>query len=107
MGLHGIDFLSAEPKSFIFHRSSNKTNLGGVLSLIYLLVFLGISLSYIVFYQLEDDYSIQYLYQEKILSYEESEEMKRNEKYNPFFTFNISLKDGYSDDDVGERFMKP
>ncbi len=65
MGLHAIDFLSNQPRNFIFQKTSNKTNLGGILSLIYLIVFLIIAVSYFAFYALKDNYSIEYLQNEK------------------------------------------
>ena len=40
MGLHRLDFFSNSPKNFIFQNASNKTNLGGVLTLIYIIFFL-------------------------------------------------------------------
>ena len=42
-----LDFLSGAPKTFIFEKSSNKTNLGGVFTLIYLIIVLLIFLVYI------------------------------------------------------------
>ena len=49
--MHRLDFLSGAPKTFIFEKSSNKTNLGGVFTLIYLIIVLIISLAYIVDYE--------------------------------------------------------
>lgn len=92
--MHKLDFLSSSPHSFIFHQNSNKTNFGGVLSLIYLIVVLIIAAFYLVFYLIEDNYTVEYLYHEKILTQEENEKMKNNPKYNPTFKFDIGLFDG-------------
>lgn len=91
MGLHAIDFLSDQPKNFIFQKTSNKTNLGGILSLVYLIVFLIIAISYLVFYFIKDNYSIEYLQHEKIISKEEHKKYLYDPKYNPKFNFNFYL----------------
>ena len=96
MGLNGIDFLSSEPKAFIFGRNSNKTNLGGVLSLIYLIIFVLITISYLFYYFIQDDYAIQYLYYENLLSPLENEKMIESDKYNPKFDFDINVYQGYN-----------
>ena len=94
MGMHKLDFLSSSPHSFIFHQNSNKTNFGGVLSLIYLIVVLIITAFYLVFYLIADNYTVEYLYHEKILTQEENQMMKNNPRYNPIFKFDIGLYDG-------------
>ena len=91
MRLNGFDFLTSAPQNFIFQRKSNKTNFGGVLSFIYLLIFLTITSFYLVSYYNEDDYSIQYLYQEKVLTNKEQREMINSTRYNPYFNFSLNL----------------
>ena len=91
MRLNGFDFLTSAPQNFIFQRKSNKTNFGGVLSFIYLLIFLTITSFYLVSYYNEDDYSIQYLYQEKVLTNKEQREMINSTRYNPYFNFSFNL----------------
>ena len=91
MRLNGFDFLTSAPQNFIFQKKSNKTNFGGVLSFIYLLIFLTITSFYLVSYYNEDDYSIQYLYQEKILTNKEKREMINSTRYNPYFNFSLNL----------------
>ena len=105
--MHKLDFLSSSPHSFIFHQNSNKTNFGGVLSLIYLIVVLIIAAFYLVFYLIEDNYTVEYLYHENILTQEENEKMKNNPKYNPTFKFDIGLFDGsYTNGKLAEdRFI--
>ena len=98
MGLHKLDFLSDSPQVFIFQQNSNKTNLGGVLSLIYLIVFLILALYYISIYILEDNYSVQYLFYEQMRTRNEVEKMMNDERYNPLFDINIQLFDGPWDD---------
>ena len=45
--MHSFDFLSNSPKFLIFQRNSNKTNLGGVLFIIYIIIILCISFVYL------------------------------------------------------------
>ena len=91
MRLNGLDFLSSSPHSFIFRRRTNQTNLGGFLSLIYLLILLIISGFYLIYYFNEDNYFIQYIFQEKPLTTEEIDQKYKSEKYNPFFNICSSL----------------
>ena len=46
-----LDFLSGAPNTFIFEKNSNKTNLGGVFTLIYLIIVLIIFIAYIFDYE--------------------------------------------------------
>ena len=105
--MHGIDFLSSEPKSFIFHKRSNKTNLGGVLSILYLLVFLIIAISYLVFYSLKDNYSIEYISYETIYSWEEYKEMFYDPRYDPtlYFEMYVFEEDENSNKKFNNRFL--
>ena len=66
--MYKFDFLSSAPRNFIFQKYSNKTNFGGLLSVLYLILFLIISLYYLISYYNEDNYSIQYIFQEKLLT---------------------------------------
>ena len=87
--MNGFDFLTSPPQNFIFQRKSNKTNFGSVFSLIYLLIFFAITAFYLVSYYNQDDYSVQYLYQEKILLNPQIKEMTNSDRYNPYFNFSI------------------
>ena len=53
-----LDFLSEYPRTYIFQKDVNKTDFGGVLFVIYTIVMLIISLSYILDYYLNDKYEI-------------------------------------------------
>ena len=65
MGLNKLDFLSPPPKAFIFQENSNKTNFGGVFSLIYFLIFIILSIYYLSLYILDDNYSLEYFFMKK------------------------------------------
>ena len=60
MGLHFLDFIGSSPNNYIFKKSSNKTNFGGVLFLIYILGILGFSIYCIIKFIYLDNYSIEY-----------------------------------------------
>ena len=87
MGLHRLDFFSNSPKNFIFHNTSNKTNLGGVLTLIYIILFIGIIVYYYIEYKLKEDYSVEYSYYEEVLDNEQISNRYNDEKYNEYLDF--------------------
>ena len=59
-----FDILSQPPRTYIFERYSNKTIFGGVLSIIYLLIMIFISIYYIYNYIIGDKYEYYYSYRE-------------------------------------------
>ncbi len=79
-----LDFLSGTPKTFIFEKSSNKTNLGGVFTLIYLIIVLFIFLAYLVDYTVNPKYEVQ-LFSEHFYNYyrEYIENKRKDAKLNP------------------------
>ena len=88
-----IDFLSESPKSFIFNKDSNKTLFGGVLSLIFLLIVLLISILYLVDYFINDKYSVEYALYQEILTDDKRIEKENSKKYNPDLGFAFNFKD--------------
>ena len=104
MRLNSFDFLSSSPQNFIFQRRINRTNFGGFLSFIYLLIFLTITGFYLISYFNEDDYSIQYLYKKLILNSEEKSKLYNDSRYNPAFNFyfNFSFNDKGN---ISERYQ--
>ena len=103
MRLNGLDYLSSAPQTFIFQRRSNKSNFGGALSLINLTIFAIITIFYLFSYLNEDNYAIQYLYQEKTLTGEETSERYNNERFNPYFNFCVSTT-VEAEKEISERF---
>ena len=92
MGLHRLDFFSNSPKNFIFQNTSNKTNFGGVLTLIYIIFFLCIIFYYIIDYILKEEYSVEYSHYEEsveLLDEDETSKYYYNEKLNPYLEFNF------------------
>ena len=51
-----LDFLSESPTNYIFQKRRNKTNFGGILSLLYIIVMILISLAYILEYAINEKY---------------------------------------------------
>jgi hypothetical protein len=55
-----LDFISGSPQLAIFNEGANKTNLGGVLYLIYLIVFLLLAIIYIFDFIKKERYEFDY-----------------------------------------------
>ena len=86
--MNALDFLSGPPQISIFEKSSNKTNLGGVLTLIYLIIILTISIAYIYNYEVNPKYIVSYSYEHK---YVENDRERIINKFDPILTFNFGL----------------
>ena len=69
-----IDIISNSPKIYIFQKSSNKTNLGGVFTLIYFLFLSGIFIGYLYDYYVYEKYEYNFFY--KYFSDEQIKEKK-------------------------------
>ena len=91
--MHKLDFLSGAPKTFIFEKSSNKTNLGGVFTLIYLIIVLIIFLAYIVDYEVNPKYEAQFSSEHFFVSDNNGywENKIKDEKFNPKLSFYFGL----------------
>ena len=91
-----LDFLSEYPRTYIFQKDVNKTNFGGVLFVIYTIVMLIISLSYILDYYLNDKYEIEYSSIRNQTYAEDLEALDENPDLNPTMDFVFTVK-GLSD----------
>jgi len=92
-----IDFLSEFPRVYIFQEEENKTNFGGVLFLIYGLIMLFISLSYILDFYLNDKFVVEYV---SIINQTDDSGIRAldaNPYYNPIMEFKLSVVGIYSD----------
>lgn len=67
--MHSLDFLSELPKLFIFQQGSNKTNLGGVLFFIYILIMMSISFVYLYDYFTGKRYIVESSLIEDLIDY--------------------------------------
>ena len=93
MFVRKIDLLSAVPQILIFNQGSNKTVFGGVLSIIYVVIFLLIAIAYLVDYIGNDKYEVEYGIRQEVLSEEKEKEIIENPDYNPNLNFRVVLRD--------------
>ena len=82
--MHPLDFISGSPNLYLFQKESIKTNFGGFLFLIYLVVIILIVIYYIIDYVKNDKYIIQSFINTNIDLGEDKEEF-----YNPNVNFTI------------------
>ena len=64
--MKAIDFISGAPKTFIFQQGSNKTNLGGILTVLFILAIIVIIFAYLYEYIANEKYVVSYYF---ILNY--------------------------------------
>ena len=76
--MHKLDFISGAPKTFIFQRESNKTNLGGLITILFLIAIFFIIYAYLHEYFVNDKYTITYSYNRTF--YEKVEEKEARYK---------------------------
>ena len=90
--MHKFDLISGAPKTFIFERSSNKTNLGGFLTIIFGVVILMIINGYLYEYFVNPKYRFTYTYDDKYYPNDELEQIYDNKTIYPELTFHFELK---------------
>ena len=92
--MYYLDFLSDSPKIFIFGKDTYKTNFGGIIFLIYIIVMIIISLIYLLDYAANETYSFEALtLHNKTSDENETNKMLADEKFNPFLDISIKFKD--------------
>ena len=92
--MHCFDFLSDKPKIYIFQKETNKTNLGGILFLIYIIIMLLISSAYIVDYAINDKYSYDVMTVYNYTDQDEEENMNNDLLLNPYINLSITIYSG-------------
>ena len=90
--MHCFDFLSNSPRIFIFDRETNKTNFGGVLFLIYIIIMVLISLAYILDYALNDKYTFDGTKNYNTGNQDEIKKLNDNEELNPYIELLVAYK---------------
>ena len=83
-----IDFLSEYPRFFIFEKEVNKTTLGGILFLLYAIIMIIISISYISLFALNDKYEIEFLTVKNQTLSNYISELDKDPDLNPTLEFN-------------------
>ena len=94
--MNRFDFLSGAPKTLIFEKNSNKTNLGGVFTLLFLLIVIIIIVAYIYDYCVNDKYLISYTYENIVFGLADEDKIEKRNKdinLNPMINFSIVLDD--------------
>ena len=84
-----LDFISDSPRTYIFQKKTNKTNLGGVLTFIYLIILLLIIIAYIYDYYNNEQFQYTYFY--KNIKEEDREKYKKEN--NPKKTFRFEIRE--------------
>ena len=82
-----IDFLSEYPRFFIFEQEVNKTTFGGILFLLYAIIMIIISISYILLFALNDKYEIEFLTIKNQTLTKNSDELDKDPDLNPTLEF--------------------
>ena len=90
--MHPLDIISNSPNLYILRKESNKTNFGGFLFLIYLIIIITIFVYYIIDYTKNDKYIIQSFNHFNIKSDEEKEERNKKDFYNPTVNFSLNIE---------------
>ena len=89
-----LDFISSSPQLSIFRESSNKNNLGGVLFLIFIIIFILLAIAYISDFAINARYNFTYTYMKE--TYDESGTKEaNNQRYDNLykdieFKFNLA-----------------
>ena len=104
MFLRRIDLLSGGPQVSIFNQGSNKTLFGGILSLIYLIIFLLIAIAYLADYSINDKYNVQYGIDQKE-RFENLEELSEDINLCPniYYMFRLYNYNNYTE--LSDRFV--
>lgn len=102
--MHFLGFISDSPKLFIFQKESNKTNLGGIFFLIYLILVILIVAFYIHDYLEKEEFSFSYAFIEDIVSQDEEERRLNSPEYNPILNISFDLEN-VEKKSLDERFF--
>ena len=105
MGLNKLDLLSIAPKNFIFKSKSNKSILGGFLTLIFIMITFIIFAYYLINFITEQNYSVEYVFYDEFVSLDETEKRLEEERYNPYFDFNFDLFDYETGVNLPEEYI--
>ena len=103
--MHSLDFLSQSPHLFIFRRSSNKTNLGGVLFFIQIILCLTIFLYYLLDYTKNNKYEIEYTFNYNLPDNYDIKDMLKNDTFNPTLNCWVSLINSTTGEYLNDNFV--
>ena len=103
--MHSLDFLSQSPHLFIFRRSSNKTNLGGVLFFIQIILCLTIFLYYLLDYIKNNKYEIEYTFNYNVTKTDDYDDMLKNDTLNPTLNYTVYLINTTTNKYLSDNFV--
>ena len=98
-----LDFISESPRNYIFQKNANKTNFGGVITLLYLLTLIIISIIYIYDFYRNGEYEVNYLTINQFNL--DQSEIKNDPDINPYKQFMFDLHSRQSNYNLSERFL--
>ena len=86
-----LDFLTDSPNAFIFQKEKNKTNFGGVLFLLYIIIMALISLTYIYDWAINDKYIVDALTHINTTYIGKDQQLETDDDLNPYANFNVTI----------------
>jgi hypothetical protein len=89
-----LDFISAAPNLSIFKAGSNKTNLGGVLFLIYVILFILFAIIYLYDYFTKETYSYNYTFVKNNTNLPEEAKLMNEKEFDFYFTLIKGVSSG-------------
>ena len=91
--MYKLDFLSNSPKNFIFQKTTNKTNLGGILTLVYIIIIILITIFYFINFNMNERFNIDFIskYNGRYEADDKTKEKIMPKKSIPFFDFQFSF----------------
>ena len=86
-----LDFISGAPKTFIFQQDSNKTNLGGILTVLFIIAMIVIIYAYLYEYFANDKYNVTYLFTEERYKGKEMFEKLNDKRLFPEIIYSLDI----------------
>ena len=87
-----LDFISISPKTFIFQKTSNKTNLGGIFTSVYFIILALIIIAYLYDFFKYDHYEYSYFYK-YLLSQDSKSKIKDDPDYDHPINLSFWIRD--------------
>ena len=88
--MYKFDIISGAPKTFIFQKNSNKNNLGGIFTILFIIMMFLIIFSYLYEYFVNDKYKVSYTYESEL--YEDWDKAYNNDTLYPKIDFNLYVE---------------
>ena len=85
-----FDIISGAPKTFIFQKNSNKTSVGGIFTILFIVMIFLIIFSYLYEYFVNDKYKVSYTYESEL--YEDWDKAYNNDTLYPKIDFNLYIE---------------